>query len=84
MRSSNYLRQAKRRHTKSIVDDSKVFTSNDQIVGKDTLASLMDVTITSIERWIRDGMPVEQRGDKFKEWIFDFSAVKQWKSDKEN
>ena len=63
MRSSNYLRQAKRRHNKSIVDDSTVFTSNDQIIGKDTLASLMDVTITSVERWIRDGMPVEQRGD---------------------
>lgn len=82
MRSSNYLRQAKRRHTKSIVDDTTVFTSNDQIIGKDTLASLMDVTITSIERWIRDGMPVEQRGDKIKEWIFDYSAVKQWKNDK--
>ncbi len=82
MRSSNYLRQAKRRHNKSIVDDSTVFTSNDQIIGKDTLASLMDVTITSVERWIRDGMPVEQRGDKLNDWIFDFSKVKQWKADR--
>jgi hypothetical protein len=82
MRSSNYLRQAKRRHNKSIVDDSAVFTSNDQIIGKDTLASLMDVTITSVERWIRDGMPVEQRGDQYAEWVFDFSAVKEWKSSK--
>jgi len=82
MRSSNYLRQAKRRHNKSIVDDSAVFTSNDQIIGKDTLASLMDVTITSVERWIRDGMPVEQRGDQYQEWIFDLAQVKKWKSDK--
>jgi hypothetical protein len=82
MRSSNYLRQAKRRHNKSIVDDSTVFTSNDQIIGKDTLASLMDVTITSVERWIRDGMPVEQRGDQLNDWIFDFSKVKQWKADR--
>jgi hypothetical protein len=82
MRSSNYLRQAKRRHNKSIVDDSSVYTADDQIIGKDTLASIMDVTITSIERWIRDGMPVEQRGDQFEDWIFDLSQVKRWKADK--
>ena len=82
MRSSNYLRQAKRRHNKSIVDDSKIYTSDDQIVGKDTLASMMDVTLTSVERWIRDGMPVEQRGDQISDWIFDLSEVKRWKASK--
>jgi len=82
MRSSNYLRQAKRRHNKSIVDDSTKFSADDQIVGKDTLSSIMDVTITSIERWIRDGMPVEQRGNQYEDWIFDLSAVKRWKADK--
>lgn len=82
MRSSNYLRQAKRRHNKSIVDDSTVFSADDQIIGKDTLSSIMDVTITSIERWIRDGMPVEQRGNQYEDWIFDLSKVKRWKADK--
>ncbi len=82
MRSSNYLRQAKRRHNKSIVDDSTVFTADDRIIGKDTLSSIMDVTITSIERWIRDGMPVEQRGNQYEDWIFDLSQVKRWKADK--
>jgi len=82
MRSSNYLRQAKRRHNKSIVDDSKIYTSDDQIVGKDTLASMMDVTQTSIECWIRDGMPVEQRGDQYSEWIFDLNEVKRWREEK--
>ena len=82
MRSSNYLRQAKRRHNQSIVDDTMVFSSNDQIIGKDTLASLMGVTITSVERWIRDGMPVEQRGDQYKDWIFNLNLVKQWKADR--
>lgn len=82
MRSSNYLRQAKRRHNKSIVDDSTTFSADDQIIGKDTLSSIMDVTITSIERWIRDGMPVEQRGSQYEDWIFDLSAVKRWKADK--
>ncbi len=82
MRSSNYLRQSKRRHNKSATEDSAVYTSNDQIIGKDTLAGLMDVTITSVERWIRDGMPVVQRGDQCKDWIFDLSQVKLWKSEK--
>jgi len=82
MRSSNYLRQAKRRHNKVIVDGSKIYTSDDQIVGKDTLASMMDVTLTNVERWIRDGMPVEQRGDQLNDWIFDLSEVRLWKADK--
>ena len=81
MRNSNYLRQSKRRHHKSIVDNTMIFSSNDQIIGKDTLASMMDVTITSVERWIRAGMPVEQRGDQVNEWIFNLNDVKSWKSD---
>jgi len=79
MRSSNFLRQAKRRHTKVISEDANIFGADDQIVGKDTLASIMDITITSVERWIGDGMPVIQRGDKLQEWIFDLNQVKQWK-----
>jgi hypothetical protein len=78
MRSSNYLRQAKRRQNRGIADDQIGYLPNDKIVGKDTLANLMDVTITSVERWIRDGMPVEQRGDNIHEWIFNLSDVKRW------
>ena len=78
MRSSNYLRQAKRRQNRTEVNHQLGFSPDDKIVGKDSLASVMDVTITTIERWIRDGMPVEQRGDSTHEWMFDFSQVKQW------
>lgn len=81
MRSSNYLRQAKRRHTKTIIDESVVYSGEDQIVGKDTLASMMDVTITCVERWIRDGMPIVQRGDQYMEWIFELSKVRLWRTD---
>ena len=79
MRSSNYLRQSKRRQSKPIEDISTVFTSNDVVVGKDTLASLMDVTVTTVERWIRDEMPVEQGGDHLHDWIFNLNNVKTWK-----
>jgi len=81
MRSSNYLRRAKRTQNRTSIDTTSHFTSNDQVVGKDTLASMMDVTITSVERWIRDDMPVEQRGTQIQEWIFNLNDVKQWKSD---
>ncbi len=80
MRSSNYLRRAKRTQNRTSVENSSFFSSNDQIVGKDTLASMMDVTITSVERWIRDGMPVEQRGSQVEEWIFNLNDVKHWKN----
>jgi len=81
MKSSNYLRRAKRKDHHSIIGDSTYFSNNNQIVGKDTLASIMDVTITSVERWIRDGMPVEQRGSQTQDWIFNLNQVKQWKAE---
>ncbi len=78
MRSSNYLRQAKRRQNRGVDSDNIGFMPNDKIVGKETLASLMDATVTSVERWIRDGMPVAQRGDNLQDWVFDLPAVKKW------
>jgi len=81
MRTSNYLRKTKRRFSKPVVDTSAIFTSNDQVIGKDTLASLMETSVTSVERWIRDGMPVEQRGDQLSDWIFNLGNVKHWKQE---
>ena len=82
MKGSNYLRRAKRKNERTIIADSAHFSSNDQIVGKDTLASIIDVSITSVERWIRDGMPIEQRGSQTQDWIFNLNQVKEWKSKK--
>jgi len=67
MRTSNYLRKTKRRFSKPVVDTSAIFTSNDQVIGN--------------ERWIRDGMPVEQRGDQLSDWIFNLGNVKHWKQE---
>ncbi|WP_196139241.1 terminase small subunit [Aliikangiella sp. G2MR2-5] len=81
MRSSNYLRRAKRRQNKTTIHQQFNYSPNDKVCGKDSLASVMDVTITTVERWIRDGMPVEQRGDSTHEWLFDLTQVKQWYSE---
>ena len=82
MRSSNYLRQAKRRQNRVPELETKIyFEPGDQICGKDTLAELLSVDVTSIERWIRDGMPVEQRGDQLHEWIFVIDKVRAWQQE---
>lgn len=78
MRNSNYLRQAKRRQNRTTHEEALSYTPKDKVVGKASLANLMDVTITSVERWIRNGMPVEQRGDPLHDWIFDLTKVKNW------
>lgn len=82
MRSSNYLRQAKRRQNRTDVGGQLGYSPEDKICGKDSLASIMDVTITTVERWIRDGMPVAQRGDHTHDWIFELGEVKSWHSEK--
>jgi len=80
MRSSNYLRQAKRRQNRPNNTNQWDYTPNDKVIGKDSLASIMDVTITTVERWIRDEMPIEQRGDQLHDWIFNLSNVKAWRA----
>lgn len=88
MKSSNYLRQAKRRHNRSTDTNDGTHNNNehwhysaeDKIVGKDSLASMLDETVTNVELWIRQGMPVEQRGDQLHDWIFNLLAVNNWRS----
>jgi len=80
MRSSNYLRQAKRRQNRPDNNNHWAYTPNDEVIGKDSLASIMDVTITTVERWIRAQMPVEQRGDPLHDWVFNLSNVKSWRA----
>ena len=78
MRSSNYLRQAKRRQNRNETGQQINFLPNDKVVGKESLSELLDVTVTSVERWIRNGMPVEQRGDELHDWMFDLGSVREW------
>lgn len=78
MKSSNYLRQAKRRHNRTTDTVNWHYSAEDKIVGKDSLAGLLDQTVTNIERWIMQGMPVEQRGDQLHDWIFNLEEVNKW------
>lgn len=46
---------------------------------KAELAEFFNVSIPTIDAWIRKGMPVVQRGAKTVPWVFDLLAVTLWK-----
>ncbi len=48
------------------------------ITGKDALAEEFDVSITTIERWIREGIPRES-GDDLAPWRFHRGKVSKWR-----
>ena len=76
MKSSNYLRQAKRRGHKSETDSQSAWM--DKIIGKNHLCSLLNVNRAQLDHWIKSGMPVLKHGGINKEWEFDLIAVKSW------
>ncbi len=77
MKSSNYLRQAKRRnHNRS--ETPKKSSWQDKVVGKYQLSLLLDINRAQLDSWIKNGMPVIQQGGLNKEWEFDLVAVKSW------
>ena len=53
---------------------------NNQMIieGKDALAEEFDVSITTIERWIREGVPKEPRDDE-NSWAFHRGKVAKWR-----
>jgi len=48
------------------------------IEGKDCLAEEFDVSITTVERWIREGVPREQTKQESL-WIFHRGRVARWR-----
>lgn len=54
-----------------------------QKVNKAGLASVFGVSLVTIEAWIRNGCPVEERGaGKGKPWVFDTADVAAWREQK--
>jgi phage terminase Nu1 subunit (DNA packaging protein) len=43
------------------------------------LAEHMNVSLPTIDRWVKDGMPVVQRGARGIEWVFDLADVISWR-----
>lgn len=43
------------------------------------IAQHMGVSLPTIDRWVKDGMPVVQRGSRGVEWVFDLPEVIRWR-----
>ncbi|WP_144391904.1 terminase small subunit [Pleionea sediminis] len=77
MRSSNYLRQAKRRnHNKG--ESNRKSQWQDRVVGKYQLSLMLDINRAQLDSWIKEGMPVLQHGGLNKEWEFDLVEIRAW------
>lgn len=46
------------------------------------LAEHMGISLPTVDRWVKDGMPVVQRGARGVEWAFDLSDVIRWWGDR--
>lgn len=46
---------------------------------KAQLAEFFNVSIPTVDAWVRKGMPVVERGSKTSPWVFDLLAVTLWK-----
>lgn len=42
-------------------------------------AQFFDISLPTLEKWIRDGMPIVQRGARGVSWIIDLRAAAQWR-----
>jgi phage terminase Nu1 subunit (DNA packaging protein) len=51
----------------------------ERIGNKADLANWFGVSLTTADQWLRRGCPYLQRGERGKEWRFDFLAVAKWK-----
>ncbi len=46
------------------------------------LAEMLGVSLPTVDRWVKDGMPVVQRGSRGVEWAFDSADVIRWHTDR--
>lgn len=46
------------------------------------LAEHMGISLPTVDRWVKDGMPVVTRGARGVEWVFDLSDVIRWHVDR--
>ena len=46
---------------------------------KARVAEVLGISLTTVDRWIRDGMPVAQRNSKGIPWVLDLAEVLKWR-----
>ena len=61
------------------MSDVQQITQQHRIANKAGTAKFFDVTPKTIDAWIRDGMPVIQRGPRGKSWQIDLLEAARWR-----
>lgn len=56
-------------------DDEEVKT----IVNRAELAALFEVSLPTVDSWVRKGCPVVERGGRGREWQFHVSEISNWR-----
>lgn len=51
-------------------------------LNRNGIAEAMGVSLPTIDRWVKEGMPVVQRGGRGVEWVFDSADVIRWHVDR--
>lgn len=77
MKSSNYLRRAKRKNQHP-TQSSDTTNWQDKVIGKNHLIALLNIKRAELDLWLKQGMPVLRTGGFGREWEFDLIAVKAW------
>lgn len=52
---------------------------DERIGNKADVANWFGVSLTTVDQWIRRGLPYLQRGERGKQWRFDLLAIAKWK-----
>jgi hypothetical protein len=66
-----------RKITKKIV--KKIPPPQIRRANKSEAAEFFDISLPTLDRWIREGMPIFQRGTRGVSWIIDLMVVAKWK-----
>lgn len=53
-----------------------------QKVSRRDLAAVFGVSLPTIDTWVRQGCPFDQRGGRGKEWTFDTADVARWREER--
>lgn len=53
--------------------------SGGRLVNRAQLATLCDVSLPTVDTWVRKGCPIVERGSKGSPWQFDSAAVIDWR-----
>lgn len=63
----------------TLAQPQKINPASPRYGNKAQVAEFFDVSLPTVEAWLRKGMPIMQRGSKGVAWVVDLCAAAQWR-----